>query len=80
LTAVPAHQLYNTVSFISTQKIHFARPNGDLTFIQTSHSLKGTESVHSSSLANLSQTITTFSTYYRLMKAVVCVVVEEERF
>jgi len=28
----------------------------------------------------LSQTITTFSTYYRLMKAVVCVVVEEERF
>ena len=75
-----AHQLYDIVSSISAQKIHFARPNGDLTFIQTSHSLKGNGSGHSLSLANLSQTITTFSTYYRLMKAVVCVVVEEERF
>jgi len=31
-------------------------------------------------LANLSQTITTFSTYYRSTRKVVYVVVEEERF
>ena len=35
-----AHQLYNTISFISAQIIHFTRPNGDLTFIQTSRSHK----------------------------------------
>jgi len=35
-----AHQLYNTVSFIFAQKIHFTRPNGDSTFIQTSRSHK----------------------------------------
>ena len=35
-----AHQLYDIVSSISAQKIHFARPNGDSTFIQTSHSHK----------------------------------------
>jgi len=68
------------VSIISAKKIHFAQPNGDFTFIQTSRSLKGSESACSSSLADLSQTITAFSTYYGLMKAVVCVVVEEERF
>jgi len=35
-----AHQLCNTVSIISAQKIRFARPNGDFTFIQTSRSYK----------------------------------------
>jgi hypothetical protein len=35
-----AHQLYDIVSSISARKIHFARPNGDSTFIQTSHSHK----------------------------------------
>ena len=35
-----AHQLYNTVSIISAQKIHFTRPSGDSTFIQTSRSHK----------------------------------------
>jgi hypothetical protein len=35
-----AYQLYNTTSSISTQKIRFARPKGDSTFIQTSRSHK----------------------------------------
>ena len=42
-----AHQLYTLSSFNSTQKIRFVRPNSDLTFIQTSHSLKGNGSGHS---------------------------------
>ena len=48
-----AHQLYNTVSSISAQKIYFTRPNGDFTFIQTSCSHKGSESACSLSLASL---------------------------
>ena len=30
------HQLYTLLSFIFTQKIRFAQPNGDFIFIQTS--------------------------------------------
>jgi len=67
------------VSIISAKKIHFAQPNGDFTFIQTSRSLKLFNPLCQLSLADLSQTITAFSTYYGLMKAVVYVVVEEER-
>ena len=74
-----AHQLYNIVSIISAKKIHFARPKDDFTFTQTSRSLKLFNPLCQLSLADLSQTITAFSTYYGLMKAVVYVVVEEER-
>ena len=35
-----ANQLYTLLSFNSTQKIRFVRPNGDFTVIQTSHSHK----------------------------------------
>ena len=67
------NQLCVSISFISIQKIYFARPSGALTLIQTSHLLEEAhflDSIVHSKKSNLLQTITAFDSNDRSTRKV----------